>query len=149
TIQQKFSLPAACLVLALIGLALGSSNRKDGKLASFALGTGVVFVYYVLLYTSRAAALAGRVSPTVAPWLVNVGLGAAGVALVLGRGGSADQPIRFSLPAWLRRRAESETDGTIAAVVSARPRRRIVLVIRIPRLNWPRPNLLDLYVARQ
>jgi len=45
TIQQKFSLPVACLVLALIGLALGASNRKDGKLASFALGTGVVFVY--------------------------------------------------------------------------------------------------------
>src|SRR6185503_11895559 len=27
TIQQKFSLPAACFVLALIGLALGASNR--------------------------------------------------------------------------------------------------------------------------
>ena len=49
-IQQKFSLPVACLVLALIGLALGASNRKDGKLASFALGIGVIFVYYILLY---------------------------------------------------------------------------------------------------
>ena len=35
-IQQKFSLPLACPILALIGLALGASNhRKDGKLASF------------------------------------------------------------------------------------------------------------------
>ncbi len=50
-IQQKFSMPAACLVLALIGLALGASNRKDGKLASFVLGFGVIFVYYVLLYS--------------------------------------------------------------------------------------------------
>ena len=54
TIQQKFSLPVACLVLALIGVALGASNRKDGKLASFALGIGVVFVYYILLYSPRA-----------------------------------------------------------------------------------------------
>src|SRR5476649_1220574 len=51
TIQQKFALPVACLVLALIGVALGASNSKDGKLASFALGSGVVFVYYVLLYS--------------------------------------------------------------------------------------------------
>jgi len=35
---------AACFVLALIGLALGASNSKEGKLASFTLGTGVVFV---------------------------------------------------------------------------------------------------------
>jgi len=150
TIQQKFSLPAACLVLALIGLALGATNRKDGKLASFALGTGVVFVYYVLLYTSRAAALAGRVSPIVAPWLVNVVLGAAGVALVLWRAGSADQPIRFSLPAFWRRGARTAADGSPAMPAAGSPRRRrVVLVIRIPHLNWPRPNLLDIYVARQ
>ena len=43
TIQQKFSLPVACFVLALIGVALGASNSKEGKLASFVLGSGVVF----------------------------------------------------------------------------------------------------------
>jgi len=143
TIQQKFSLPAACAVLALIGVALGASNRKEGKLGSFALGTGVVFVYYVLLYTSRAGALAGRVWPTVAPWLVNVILGAAGIALVLWRAGSADQPVRLSLTFWRRHRQRPIADA------GARPRRRPVLVIRVPHLNLPRPNLLDVYVARQ
>jgi lipopolysaccharide export system permease protein len=77
TIQQKFSLPAACFVLALIGLSLGVTNRKDGKLGSFALGFGVVFVYYILLYSSRAMALGGRLQPTLAPWLVNIVLFAA------------------------------------------------------------------------
>src|SRR5438067_1018785 len=38
TIQQKFAIPAACLVLAMIGLALGATNRKEGKLAGFVLG---------------------------------------------------------------------------------------------------------------
>jgi LPS export ABC transporter permease LptF/LPS export ABC transporter permease LptG len=150
TIQQKFSLPAACLVLALIGLALGASNRKDGKLASFALGTGVVFVYYVLLYTSRAAALADRVSPIAAPWLVNVVLGTAGVALLLWRAGAADQPVRVSLPAfWRARKAAGAPAAAGSAAASATRGRPVVVVIRIPHLNWPRPNLLDLYVARQ
>jgi LPS export ABC transporter permease LptF/LPS export ABC transporter permease LptG len=151
TIQQKFSLPAACLVLALIGLALGASNRKDGKLASFAFGTGVVFVYYVLLYSSRAAALGGRLPPGLAPWLVNVVLGAAGVALVFWRARSADQPIRISIPTFWRRAADgSQPSASPAPGGAGRPRgRRVVVVVRIPHIDWPRPTLLDLYVSRQ
>src|SRR4051794_24983304 len=149
TIQQKFSLPVACLVLALIGLALGASNRKDGKLASFALGTGVVFVYYVLLYSSRAAALAGRVTPSLAPWLVNVVLGAAGIALVLWRAGLADQPIRLTMPAlWRRRQGDAAVPQPAGAAPIGRGG-RIVVVIRVPHVRLPRPSLLDLYVARQ
>src|SRR4051794_39978502 len=149
TIQQKFSLPVACLVLSLIGLALGASNRKDGKLASFALGTGVVFVYYILLYSSRAAALAGRVVPALAPWLVNVVLGAAGVALVLWRAGSADQPIRLTMPAFWRRRQADAAASPTGGAAPVRRGERVVVVVRVPHVNLPRPNLLDLYVARQ
>ena len=39
-----------------IGLALGISHRKDGRFSSFVLGSGVIFAYYVVLWTSRAAA---------------------------------------------------------------------------------------------
>src|SRR5262245_12956516 len=37
-VQQKLSLPLTCPILALIALALGASNRRDGRLSSFALG---------------------------------------------------------------------------------------------------------------
>ena len=33
-IHKKFSIPVACFVFALLGVALGASNRKDGKLAA-------------------------------------------------------------------------------------------------------------------
>ena len=102
TIQQKFSLPVACLVLALIGLALGASNRKDGKLASFALGIGVdLRLLHPAVLGARRRRSAGGCPPSFAPWLANIVLGAAGVALVVWRAGSADQPIRFSVPALL------------------------------------------------
>ena len=58
-VQYKLSLPVTCPILALIGLALGATNRKDGKLASFVLGFGVIFVYYVLL-VGRARGRDGR-----------------------------------------------------------------------------------------
>ena len=145
TIQQKFSIPVSCLVLAAIGLALGASNRKDGTLASFALGSGVIFVYYVLLYTGRAGANAGVLNPVVAPWLVNILLGIAGAALVVWRAGASGEAVRVPMPRWLAGRSTSAQTET--APTAARP--RVVVVIRVPQLNLPRPTLLDLYVARR
>src|SRR5215467_15081770 len=68
-IQDKYALPVACLVMALVALALGVSNRKDGYLASFAIGFIVVLVYYVLMYMSRAAAMGGVLNPDFGPWI--------------------------------------------------------------------------------
>ncbi|HKB53134.1 MAG TPA: LptF/LptG family permease, partial [Ramlibacter sp.] len=110
-------------------------------------GFGVIFVYYVLLYMSRAGALGGRLSPTLAPWVANIVLGAAGVALVFWRAGSADQPIRIPIPAFWRRRQD---EGASDAAARATPRRRrVVLVIRVPHVDWPKPRLLDLYISRR
>jgi LPS export ABC transporter permease LptG/LPS export ABC transporter permease LptF len=145
-IQQKFVLPAACLVLGLLALAVGVSNRKDGRLASFAIGFGIIFVYYILLWTARAGANSGRL-PAMAAWMPNVLLGAAGVALLFWRARSADQPIRITLPAFLQRPATAATAGARAAGPAAAPG-RVVLVVRIPHLDVPRPNLLDGYVSR-
>jgi LPS export ABC transporter permease LptG/LPS export ABC transporter permease LptF len=143
TIQQKFSIPVACLVLALIGLGLGLTNRRDGKLAGFVLGFGVIMAYYFVLWTSRALALGGRISPTFAPWIANVVLGGVGIILVVWRARSADRPLRITVPSLTRSsRVES-------GVAPERARGRVVIVIRIPRLSLPRPSLLDLYVARQ
>jgi lipopolysaccharide export system permease protein len=145
TIQQKFSIPVSCLVLAAIGLALGASNRKDGTLASFALGSGVIFVYYVLLYMGRAGANGGRLNPTLAPWLVNILLGVAGAALVVWRAGASGEAVRIPMPRW----PSSPKATDLAGTAGSAPRPRVVLVVRIPAINLPRPTLLDMYVARR
>ena len=88
-IHQKFSIPVACLVFALIGLASGMTNRKDGKLASFALGIGVIFSYYILMFGAKALAKGALVSPHLAMWLPNIVLGGLGVMLVLWRAQSS------------------------------------------------------------
>ena len=135
-------------MLALIGLALGASNRKDGKLASFVLGIGVIFVYYVLLYGARAFGMSGRISPTWAPWIANIVLGAVGVALTVWRARAADRPLRFSVPDVLAARRRRRATGR-GRPPGARPREIVVVVLRVPHLNLWRPRLLDVYVARQ
>ena len=102
-IQKKFSIPAACLVFGLIGLALGASNRRDGKLASFVLGVVVIVGYYLLLSLGQSLVKGRLVPPWLAAWLPNIVLGAAGTLMFLWRRRLADQPLRIPLPAFLQR----------------------------------------------
>jgi len=122
-IQKKFSIPFACLVFGLIGLALGVNNRRDGKLASFALGIGVIFAYYVLLWLGQSLVRGHMVPPWLAAWMPNLALGGLGV--------------------WLLQRRSRPGDGA---------RRRLpglprLPALRIPPLRLPLLGILDRYVA--
>ncbi len=132
-IQKKFSIPVACLVFGLIGLGLGASNRRDGKLASFVVGIVVIFAYYVLLWLGQSLARGHLVAPWVAAWLPNILLGGVGALLFLWRDRAADQPIRIPLPFRSRRTA------------GASPQRGLTL--RLPALHIPGLGILDRYVA--
>ena len=153
TIHQKFSIPIACFVFAVLGLALGASSRKDGKLASFVLGIGVILVYYVIMFSAQSLTKGHYVPAWLAMWIPNIVLGAAGILLLVSRARAADQPIRIALPAWVRlpwaRRTEPASAAQSGAAAPASPRRGVVLVIRVPQFSLPRPSLLDTYVAGQ
>jgi LPS export ABC transporter permease LptG/LPS export ABC transporter permease LptF len=142
--SYKFALPATCLILGLIGLALGASNRKDARFTSFAVGLAVILVYYVLLYGARSFANGGRLNPEWAPWIPNILMTAAGTVLLTWRAQWAERPLRLSIPVFWQRSARP--DGGKAAR-GQRP--GAVLVIRIPHLNLPAPRLLDVYIGRQ
>ena len=147
--HKKFSVPAACFVFALLGVALGASHRKDGKLAAFVLGIGVIFTYYVIMFTAESLTKGFWLPAWIAMWVPDIVLGAAGLLLLRRRARTADQPIRIGVPAWLRRR--TTVDQAADAVLSPASRRaaRPSVVIRIPHFDLPRPTLLDGYIARQ
>ncbi|MFN2446166.1 MAG: LPS export ABC transporter permease LptF [Vicinamibacterales bacterium] len=156
-IHKKFSIPVACFVFVVLGVALGVSNRRDGKLASFVLGIAVIFIYYVVMFTAQSMTKGGLMPAWLAMWVPNILLGALGVALMVSRTRSADQPIRIALPTlrlpeWLGRvgsgSRRDRSNRTSGAEASTRPRTGIVLVIRVPHLRVPRPRLLDLYVGK-
>jgi LPS export ABC transporter permease LptG/LPS export ABC transporter permease LptF len=149
-IQKKFSIPAACLVFALVGVGLGVSNRKDGRLASFVLGIAVIFVYYVVMFSAEAMTKGGLIPAKLSMWVPNLVLGGAGLALLISRSRGIDRVLRFRLPSLpFRSRAADPADAAVpAAGAAARRAAGPVLVIRIPQFELPRPNLLDLYVAR-
>jgi LPS export ABC transporter permease LptF/LPS export ABC transporter permease LptG len=144
-IHKKFTVPLACVVFAVLGVALGASNRKDGKLGAFVLGIAVIFAYYVIMFTAEALTKGFWIPAWFSMWIPDIVLGAAAVWLLVRRARSADQPIRIALPQWPIRRSSPQAARRAKAELGARP----ALVIRVPHYNLPRPTLLDGYVARQ
>lgn len=79
-IQQKISLPFACLVFALIGAAIGVKPQSAGKGMSFGICIGLIFFYYLFSFISGSMGIQGVLSPFLAAWLPNfIVLGAAGL----------------------------------------------------------------------
>ncbi len=148
--QQKYSIPAACVAFMLVAFGLGVSHRRDGRLASFVLGVGVVFVYWMLLYISESVAKGGLLPywfAWLAMWVPNVVIAVWGAALIARKMRGPEATLRFPLPfVALRPR-----DGGGPMTAGARPQRgtRVVMVVRVPNFSLPRPNILDWYVLRQ
>jgi LPS export ABC transporter permease LptG/LPS export ABC transporter permease LptF len=152
--HTKFSIPVACLVFALMGLVLGDTNRKDGKLASFALGIGVIFAYYIIMFVAKAMAKGGQVSPHLAMWLPNIILGGVGIFLLARRTQSVERRLSFGFLGTLK-------TMTVLRDPHAEPHasRRQKSKFRTPvggslssGWDWPGVgllSLLDRYVGRQ
>jgi LPS export ABC transporter permease LptG len=164
-IEQKFSVPFACFVFALIGLALGLSVARDGKMGGFVIGIAVIFAYYVVMYLAEAQTQghyraiesanglgsASFALAHLARWWPNILLGAFGIAALIWRDRFASRQLPRTIPLVVPRLASwgSAKRAPSAAPAGASARRSpVVVVVRIPRLRMPGPNLLDRYVSR-
>jgi LPS export ABC transporter permease LptF/LPS export ABC transporter permease LptG len=79
---NRFALPTACLVLAMVGIPLGLSSKKSGKSGGFVLTIVLVFVYYFVSLIGVSLAKQGRVSPALGAWLANIVFFAAALFLL-------------------------------------------------------------------
>ena len=70
--HRRFALPAACLVLSMVGIPLGLSARKGGKSTGFVLTILLVFVYYFFSLTGVSMARQGKMSPWEGVWMANI-----------------------------------------------------------------------------
>ena len=71
-LQKRFSYPAACIVLMLVGTPLGLASRRGGKSSGFVLTVLLVFVYYFFSSVGVALAKQGKVSAFFGVWGANL-----------------------------------------------------------------------------
>ncbi|MBO8232559.1 permease [Prochlorococcus marinus str. MU1402] len=68
-IQEKFTLPCACLVFGLIGSILGcKSNLRSSKSQGFGLSVILILVYYVMSFICSSFGVKGLLPPVIAAW---------------------------------------------------------------------------------
>ena len=71
-IQQKISLPFACMVFGLVGAALAIRPQRTNKATGFGISLLVFFAYYLTASVGDALGLSYYLSPVMAAWLPNV-----------------------------------------------------------------------------
>ena len=82
SIQNKYSVPFACVVFGLVGSAVGIRPQRTGKATSFGVSIVIIFGYYLLSFITAAMGESGLISPFIAGWLP-LGLGlSAGLVLL-------------------------------------------------------------------
>ena len=82
-IQEKFTVPMACLVFGLFGATLGAQpSYRTSRSFSFVLTLGIIAVYYVIGFSFSSLGVKGTLPPVLAAWLpVMLFLGAGGLLL--------------------------------------------------------------------
>tara|TARA_B100000212_G_scaffold163982_1_gene123361 strand:+ start:1057 stop:2235 length:1179 start_codon:yes stop_codon:yes gene_type:complete len=69
-IQEKFTLPFACVVFGLIGSSLGSkSNLRSSRSQGFGLSVILILIYYVISFVFSSLGVTGFINPIIATWL--------------------------------------------------------------------------------
>jgi LPS export ABC transporter permease LptG/LPS export ABC transporter permease LptF len=142
--HRRLAYPAACLVLALVGIPLGLSAQKGGKSAGFVVAIVLVFLYYFVSSAGLAFGRQGRVPPAVGVWMANVVFLLAGVFL-LWRVDRRPFELAWlrgfpgSLRTWLQRRMSSQGEG--GALERAMRRNRL--------FSTKFPQILDDYILRE
>lgn len=149
--HQMFSFPVACVIFAFIGVALGLHTRREGKLGGFTLGLMVVCAYYAVMTMFESLTRGGRFPAEWARWMPNLIIGALGVVALHLKTRQTGQGISIPLPTglgkvWRKLTAKSSTGATATTMPGAS---RVVIVIRVPRFDLPRPRILDAYVSRR
>ncbi len=114
--HEKFSMPLACVVFALVGVPLGVMNRRGGKASGFSLSIAIAIAYWVMFTTGQNLVNQGRLSPYIGLWMGNAILGILGIVLFMVR----ERTEEFSFMALLPKRFRTFLAGLARQVRQVR-----------------------------
>ena len=79
---NRFALPLASLVCAIVGAPLGMQKQRGSSSIGFGISVVVIFIYYSIMTLGNALGNGGKIPPYIAAFLPDIICGIAGVILV-------------------------------------------------------------------
>jgi LPS export ABC transporter permease LptG/LPS export ABC transporter permease LptF len=148
-LNSRFSFPAACLVLMLVGVPLGVASRRGGKSSGFVYTILLVFFYYFLSSTGIALGRQNRLPAFLAVWSANLLFAGAGIFLLwqMASGGR----VLATITGWFTREPKPDTNGTAQRKIFSLTGLQDRLQRRPQRAKSRSafPRILDEYVVRE
>lgn len=146
-LHTRFSYPAACLVLMLVGVPLGVISRRGGKSSGLVFTVLLVLIYYVLSYTGIALSRQGKLSPFLGVWMANLIFAFAGMFLLwqMASGGRVLGAISGLLSRTRRPTSAGRSNGNQLTQLLEKLQPRAVRI----GSRGVFPRLLDAYVVRE
>ena len=105
--HRRLALPVACIMLAMVGIPLGTSSRRGGRSSGYVWAIFLCFCCYYMAFIAltNAARTSHSLSPMVASWLPNAVFGLAGIILIVRMELPGDRDIlgglRMAVTAWV------------------------------------------------
>ena len=147
-VHKRFSYPAACFVLMLVGVPLGVTSRRGGKSSAWVFTILLVCLYYSLSLFGTALGKQNWISAFVAVWLANILFAAGGLFLLwqMASGGR----VRSAITSFMSRTPKTlsmpaEANGSPKPGWSA----RIFPTMQRNSARHAFPRILDEYVVRE
>jgi LPS export ABC transporter permease LptG/LPS export ABC transporter permease LptF len=146
-LHTRFSYPAACLVLMLVGVPLGVISRRGGKSSGLVFTVLLVLIYYVLSYTGIALSRQGKLTPFLGVWMANLIFAFAGMFLLwqMANGGRILGAISGLLSRTKRPSSTGKSSGNHLTQLLEKLQPRAVRI----GSRGVFPRLLDAYVVRE
>ncbi|MFH1710302.1 MAG: LptF/LptG family permease [bacterium] len=82
-LYMKVSVPATCLIFALLGIPFSLPAARSGRAFGVVFCVSLIFTFYVVASVSRSFGHGGILSPFFAAWLPNALFGLLGISLIM------------------------------------------------------------------
>lgn len=82
-LHQRFSIPFACFIFALIGAPAGMKSNRTGSSIGLGLSIVIIFIYYLFLTFGSALGQDGIIPPVLGAWIQNIVFGLVGTCMLL------------------------------------------------------------------
>lgn len=71
-LYQRFAIPMASFVFALIGTPLGLQPHRSSSSIGLGISIVIIFIYYTIMTISTALGQGGAIAPVIAAWIPNI-----------------------------------------------------------------------------
>jgi LPS export ABC transporter permease LptF/LPS export ABC transporter permease LptG len=135
--HKRLAFPFASIIFAILGLSLGTTTKKGGKVSGFSLSLLFIVAYYIIVTFGENISVKGALSPLLGIWSANIIFLILGIIMLFIY--HREKTLKFSL--------KLKKNGTKREDKSLRKRERAKKLTF--KFHFKFPNILDRYIVKK